>query len=818
MKKALLFILTFTLILLTSCDTTNIELENHDYKLSYNDDSHYEICKCGEKRNEKGHNFIIEVIKKSTCTEKGQIKITCECGYLKYKDLDLLNHQYGEYETTIEPTCISEGQAKRTCINCGKEEYKEINKIPHTPKEYDKLDSDCTHEGHIGGTYCSFCNTELSEKTKIDKSAHTFTDYETTIEATCTHIGQQKRTCTVCGIEEYQEIPLKNHTPVPYEEIEATCTHEGRIGGTYCSECLKELTPYTTLAKANHTYGDYETTIEQSCTHIGQEKRICEVCDHEDYKIIPMDEHEPIDGQKQDSTCIAHGHTEGKYCKNCGLELEAPEELPLGEHNYSIEVVKKEPNYNEKGETIHSCSVCGDSYTTYPDRLKLDQYTYAALFRYTYFKNNMIEGIYTNKETKESYKVYIADNNNSKHSTKLINQKTNDVYEYIADGYGYIETYLDDYRHYGFKVNEDPYYNYKDIFNRAFKETWNSKAFDYLTYDEENSYWYVNNHETWSYDMNSDTANLIIYVANDGSLKNFSYDSAKFHVEINNVSEAEDIKTPDAKYHYINNTRCSYCGKFFDSYSKEIDGIRFNYHLNSETNNFDFDCEIPKDRNVTILESKYSLHGYTRCFTTRYYEDGEPKSYPLTHYTYDSDTGRLTFHTSDSKLNQTFLLNDDLTLVNYLTTRKSVSNPYKGNLKGLSLEGSNNNTYYKIEFYAEDYCLVFEYKEVNMYAVEDRLLISYENPYLYERFGQLVTMENAEKHDGTKGTIYYVFNNDLTIDIYYDSYDEEHKILSKEPVTLISGDGQNVYYYFRMNGKYRSLHHYTSIKVTQYSN
>ena len=196
MKKKLLFlILGMILIPLTSCDTSTILLYNHEFNPSYDSEYHFDLCECGETINKEEHTFKTEVIKEATCSEAGQLKHYCDCGYSEIEDIPMLEHEYDEWETSIEATCVSKGQLKRTCKNCGHKEYKETNKAAHTPIAYTDLDASCTHEGHIGGSYCSLCGTELEASTTIDKKDHNYGEWKITISPTCKSVGQEKRVC-----------------------------------------------------------------------------------------------------------------------------------------------------------------------------------------------------------------------------------------------------------------------------------------------------------------------------------------------------------------------------------------------------------------------------------------------------------------------------------------------------------------------------------------------------------------------------------------------------------------------------------------------
>ena len=89
MKKLLYLITLLGLLLLTSCINTNsIEKDIHEYRPSYDEEYHYNLCECGEKENIEAHTFTEEVIVEPTCETEGKIKYTCSCGYTKEETVD----------------------------------------------------------------------------------------------------------------------------------------------------------------------------------------------------------------------------------------------------------------------------------------------------------------------------------------------------------------------------------------------------------------------------------------------------------------------------------------------------------------------------------------------------------------------------------------------------------------------------------------------------------------------------------------------------------------------------------------------------------
>lgn len=84
------------------------------------------------------------------------------------------------------------------------------------------------------------------------RAAHTFGNWVTITEQTCTQDGKQERTCTVCGYKEEQTLPMfVEHDYQVVQEITATCVRDGQI--LYeCSHCGDRYTENLGKDPTNH--------------------------------------------------------------------------------------------------------------------------------------------------------------------------------------------------------------------------------------------------------------------------------------------------------------------------------------------------------------------------------------------------------------------------------------------------------------------------------------------------------------------------------------------------------------------------------------
>ena len=98
-----------------------------------------------------------------------------------------------------EPSCITPGSADYTC------DYEHGAAYPSCNRTWtDELPA-LGHDWKDNGDANHICNRDHVT------AAHTYGEWTTVKEATCTTAGEEKHTCTECGHEETQEIPATGH-------------------------------------------------------------------------------------------------------------------------------------------------------------------------------------------------------------------------------------------------------------------------------------------------------------------------------------------------------------------------------------------------------------------------------------------------------------------------------------------------------------------------------------------------------------------------------------------------------------------------------
>ena len=132
-----------------------------------------------------------------------------------------------------------------------------------------------------------------------------------------------------------------------------TCTDKGYT--TYTCTCGYSYQADETDAKG-HSFSDWTTETEPSCTGNGLEKRVCSACSKTEETVIPANGHD-YDTVVTPPTCTAQGYT--TYTCECG-DTYIGDYVNANGHSYNPVVTP--PTCTATGYTTYTCSVCGDTY------------------------------------------------------------------------------------------------------------------------------------------------------------------------------------------------------------------------------------------------------------------------------------------------------------------------------------------------------------------------------------------------------------------------------------------------------------------------
>lgn len=144
-----------------------------------------------------------------------------------------------------------------------------------------------------------------------------------------------------------------SHTPVPVVGREATCTEAGSrayyicgCGMAFedegCTKAIADVESWRVIPLLGHSFGEWETVTEATCTQTGKEKRTCSRCEAEETRETEMKAHTWSDsylGENADPE--KHYHV----CEICGTRDNG------AEHVWNVDAATE--------QTDRHCTVCG---------------------------------------------------------------------------------------------------------------------------------------------------------------------------------------------------------------------------------------------------------------------------------------------------------------------------------------------------------------------------------------------------------------------------------------------------------------------------
>ena len=263
-----------------------------------------------------------DIDKSATCTEAGRKHTECtEChAVIQTAEIPATGHNFGAWTETIAPKCEVQGEEKRVCSACGKEETREAAALEHHYETVIDEAATCEQNGKKHEE-CSICHKKLSDTT-IPALGHSFVNYVVVTPATDLAEGLERAACeNGCGQTDERTIAKLPHTHDYNTEktrVDATCT----VDGCYIMECRCGSTMKVEILATGHTY--------EKTGHV-------------------------------DATCISDG-SDTFTCSKCGDSYKT--ELPATGHTAGEWEVVKAATDLEEGQKVRKCTSCGTTLET----------------------------------------------------------------------------------------------------------------------------------------------------------------------------------------------------------------------------------------------------------------------------------------------------------------------------------------------------------------------------------------------------------------------------------------------------------------------
>ena len=188
-------------------------------------------------------------------------------------------------------------------------------------------------------------------------------------DATCVEKGLKIYACNRCGEikREETDIDISNHTDNNEirNEVEATCTHGGYTGDTYCKDCGTLISTGSKINKKEHVWGSGKVTQEPTCIMPGIKTYTCAEClgtKTEEILATGMHENTEIRNAKE-ATCAEEGYTGDIYCKDCGTKLSSGKTIAKTDHIWDSGKITKTATCKESGTKTYTCTSCNTTKT-----------------------------------------------------------------------------------------------------------------------------------------------------------------------------------------------------------------------------------------------------------------------------------------------------------------------------------------------------------------------------------------------------------------------------------------------------------------------
>ena len=375
---------------------------NHEckFEIDYDSEKHWEKCSCLKIQNEQPHNFQY-----SYRNENGALKYveSCECGYEKVVSVD------------SEVIDVDNENDLKTVLTSGYN-AKLIEDIELTSTI--ELEGEIEVELDLNGKTLSLHRenpkaNENVEVIRVKSGAKLTIKGEGTLSATSGEDTNVEHYVGVVSSTDGAYVRIENGSfysngcTVIYAtkngvvdiyggRFEATEKYDGRLftldineaeteglgvikvyGGTYVNfdpakdavdgkgnenkvqEGYCSVKVDNTYVVDEHKYTSKVT--EPTCTDDGYTTHTCSRCNHSYTDSEVTSGHKIVEDKAVEATCTATGLTRGEHCENCDYVV-AQEVVAAKGHSYEKEVT--EPTCAEGGYTTHTCSGCGDAYTS----------------------------------------------------------------------------------------------------------------------------------------------------------------------------------------------------------------------------------------------------------------------------------------------------------------------------------------------------------------------------------------------------------------------------------------------------------------------
>ena len=295
----------------------------------------------------KGHNYS-KITVAPTCTEQGYDKYTCSaCGDTYQNNFTTVApHSYGSYVVEKSATCGEAGTKYTVCSICGDKHYDVIPATGDHSYITVSKEATCTEQGYDEHT-CKVCDYSFKNN-YTNPLGHSFTNYASDNNATCTSNSTQTAKCDRCDSTDTKDLP---DTKLQHKFDGKAVSNDNGSHKTYCSyncgnyeiiDCDYSYAVITAPTYTSNGVGRYTCFY---CGYSYDEEIPAVICDHSDTTVI----------NNKDATCTENGYTGDLQCNICKTIIQGGTVIPKKGHNYvtTLETCTTD-SYRE-------CTICGET-------------------------------------------------------------------------------------------------------------------------------------------------------------------------------------------------------------------------------------------------------------------------------------------------------------------------------------------------------------------------------------------------------------------------------------------------------------------------
>ena len=211
--------------------------------------------------------------------------------------------------------------------------------------------------GHIGSTAQEYAETYGNEFEAIDGAT------STTVLPTCTEQGYDLLICNDCNASSKSNYTdALGHKEISKTAKAPTCTEDGYTNGYVCSVCGEVISGCETISATGHTEKITKPAVAPTCTKTGLTAEIvCDTCGEilQEQAVVDALGHDYINTVVP-ATCKSKGYTV-HTCSLCN-DTYTDSLVDVASHDYKSTVTTP-ATCTITGVKTFTCSICGDSYT-----------------------------------------------------------------------------------------------------------------------------------------------------------------------------------------------------------------------------------------------------------------------------------------------------------------------------------------------------------------------------------------------------------------------------------------------------------------------